>query len=206
MRVRGLIGPRTINVQPPAVTIQPPAITVNASPREPEDLLEASLEVAQTQLLAQLAEETNIDGQAIGIVAFLGALLAVDVAAKGILGRWWWTPLVVVGVAVLPCLGSLYAGAPLLGPRGFEFYRTYGGHPSRLAREQLLADLDAAFGKNASRAKAKRLRLRLARRYRPESASGGDVCPRLSQSRLVLIGERFDPPTESFLGGVGATF
>lgn len=136
--------------------------SVAVPPREHEDLLEAALEVVQTQLLAQLAEETSIDGGTMGWLAFLGALLAVDVAAKGLLGKWWWTPLLGVGAATVPCLMSIFAGAPQLGPRIIPFYERYGGHESRVARTQLLADMYASFGKNGVRVGKKRCRLRIA--------------------------------------------
>lgn len=97
-----------------------------------------------------------------GILAFLGALLAVDVAAKDILGTWWWTPLVGVGLATLPCLRSILSKDTDLGPLSVTFYATYGGHPSTAAREQLLADLADAFENNAARVKTKRSSLRWA--------------------------------------------
>jgi hypothetical protein len=147
-RVRGLFGPTTIVVNGPA--------------REPEDLLEAALELAQTQLLAQISDETSIDGRTMGVLAFLGALLAADVAAKDILGTWWWTPLVGIGLATLPCVWSILTGDTDLGPRSFEFYANYGAHPSGLARKQLLTDLDEAFLANAGRVKTKRRCLRWA--------------------------------------------
>jgi hypothetical protein len=124
--------------------------------------LEATLELAQTRLLAQIADETSLDGRTVGILAFLGALLAVDVAAKDILGTWWWTPLVGVGLATLPCLRSILSKDTDLGPLSVTFYATYGGHPSTAAREQLLADLADAFENNAARMKTKRSSLRWA--------------------------------------------
>jgi hypothetical protein len=145
-RVRGLLGPR--------------AITVNVSPREPEDLLEAALELAQTQLLAQIADETSIDGRTMGVLAFIGALLAADIAAKATLGTWWWTPLVGVGLATLPCIRSILTKDTDLGPRSYQFYADYGAHPSGIARKQLLTDLDHAFLANAGRVKTKQRCLR----------------------------------------------
>jgi sulfur-carrier protein adenylyltransferase/sulfurtransferase len=64
------------------------------------DLLSATLDVAQAQLLAQIADETSLDGRTMGILAFHCALLAADVAAKELLGTWWWTPLVALSLAL----------------------------------------------------------------------------------------------------------
>ena len=139
-----------------------PNVTVAVPPKEPEDLLEAALEVLQTQILAQLSEETSIDGQTMGWLAFLGALLAVDVAAKDLLHKWWWTPLVGVGLALVPCLYSFFASAPKLGPRIVPFYDKYGGGESKVVRTQLMADLYASFRKNGARVRGKRIRLRIA--------------------------------------------
>jgi hypothetical protein len=135
------------------------------APVNGEDLLEATLEVAQTQILAQLADETSLDGRTMGVLGFLGALLAADVAAETILGRWWWTPLVGVAIAVIPCLISVFDSDTRMGPPGLTFYAAYGGYPSRPAREQLLADLHDAYEANATRVRLKQKRLRAGPRH-----------------------------------------
>lgn len=147
-RLRGFFGSRRVTIEVPA--------------REPEDLLEAALELAQTQLLGQLADETSLDGRIMGILAFIGALLAADIAAKSILGIWWWTPLVGIGIATIPCARSIFTPDTLLGPRSYQFYADYGGHPSGVARKQLLTDLDTASLANLARVKTKRRCLRAA--------------------------------------------
>jgi hypothetical protein len=131
-------------------------------------LLDASLDLAQTQLVGQLADETSLDGRTMGTLGFAGALLAADIAARDILGPRWWTPLVAVGLAAICCLrpvlglGKQVAPNTDLGPSAVKFYSTYGGQPSRPAREQLLADLGAAFETNAVRLRAKQSALRVA--------------------------------------------
>jgi hypothetical protein len=125
-----------------------------------DDLLNATLEVAQTQLLAQIADETCLDSRTMGILAFNGALLAADVAARNLLGIWWWTPLVALSLPTLMCLRSVLAKETDLGPLAITFYANYGGQPSLAAREQLLADLGGAFEENAQRVKSKTRRLR----------------------------------------------
>ena len=97
-----------------------------------------------------------------GVLAFLGGLLAAVIAAKDILGTFWWTPLVGVALATLPCLRSTFDRDSDLGPGSLDFYARSGGHTSKLTREQLLAELDSAFGINAKRVHAKRSRLRSA--------------------------------------------
>ncbi len=139
----------------------PERVEVSRSDR-PEDLLEASLDLAQTQLLAQIADETSLDGRTMGVLAFLGALVAADVAAQGVLGKWWWTALIGVGLATMPCLYSVFARDTKLGPQSLTFYTTFGGYPSTVARQQLLADLDVAFRANSARVKRKRRCLRAA--------------------------------------------
>lgn len=147
---------------PPSGPERDPTALPVVSSREPEDLLEASLELAQTQLLGQLAEETSIDGETMGVLAFTGGLLAVDIASKSLLGTWWWTPLVGIGLATLACIQSIFGDPPDLGPSSLQFYVAYGGGESVAARAQLLADLDTAFQANATRARDKRTRLRRA--------------------------------------------
>lgn len=132
------------------------------------DLLDASLVLAQTQLVAQLADETSLDARSMGTLGFSGALLAADLAAKDVLGGLWWTPLIAIAIATSCCLGPVlgiglgFGSDTDIGPGAVAFYETYGGHRSTPARQQLLADLGAAFERNSSRLKAKRLALRLA--------------------------------------------
>ena len=138
-------------------------------PGEPaERLLDAALSLAQTQLIGQLTDETSLDGRTMGALGFSGALLAAEIAAKGALGAYWWTPSIVLGLSTLCCLGpTLGVGVDFkrdtdLGPSANTFYLTYGGQPSPAVREQLLTDLGRAFSNNARRLRAKQLALRVA--------------------------------------------
>jgi hypothetical protein len=130
------------------------------------DVLDESLAVAHTQLVGQLADETSLDARTMGTLGFTGALLAVDIAAKDLLGAAWWTPLIAIGLAAASCLsptlgiGFGFARNTDLGPDPVAFYSTYGSHPSRAARQQLLSELVAAFAMNAQRLRAKQRALR----------------------------------------------
>jgi hypothetical protein len=132
------------------------------------DLLSNSLALARTQLLGQLADETSLDGRTAGTLGFNGALLAAAIAARGVLGAYWWTPLLTVGMATLYCLrpalaiDQAFARNSDLGPLADEFYHAYIGQSSTLASEQMLNDLDKAFANNARRLEAKRRALRAA--------------------------------------------
>jgi len=131
-------------------------------------LLDAALSLAQTQVVGQLADETSVDGRTMGTLGFSGALLAADFAAKGILGMFWWTPMIVLGVATFCCLGPTlgigihFARGTDLGPNANAFYRGYKADPPQATREQLLSDLDQAFSSNARRLRAKERALRVA--------------------------------------------
>jgi hypothetical protein len=130
------------------------------------DLLDASLSLAHTQLVGQLADETSVDARTMGNLGFTGALLAVDVAAKDLLGAAWWTPLIAIGLATACCLSPTLGigfGFPRntdLGPDPLASYSSYGSRPSRAARQQLLSELVAAFASNAQRLHAKKRALR----------------------------------------------
>jgi hypothetical protein len=132
---------------------------------EPKDgdlsaVLDATLALSQTQLLAQIADETSLDGRTMGILGFNGALVAADIAAKGLLGSWWWMPLPFVLIATLLCARSVFAKDTFLGPEALTFFANYGGQSSKLARETLLADLDVAYQSNSDRAREKTASLR----------------------------------------------
>jgi hypothetical protein len=131
-----------------------------------EQLLEASLALAHTQLVGQLADDSNLDARTMGALGFMGALLAVAIAAKHLLGAISWMPLLAIGLATACCLlpalgfGGWFSGKTDLGPNPVRFYVHYGTEASITAREQLLADLAEAFARNARRLKAKQVVLR----------------------------------------------
>ena len=133
-----------------------------------QDLLDASLALARTQLVGQLTDETSLDGRTMGTLGFNGALLAADVAARGLLGAYWWAPLIAVGLATLCCLrpalaiGPNFARGTDFGPLADGFYRSFADEPSTVGREQMLDDLDKAFANNARRFAAKQRALRAA--------------------------------------------
>jgi hypothetical protein len=62
------------------------------------------LAFSQTQILAQVTDEASLDSRTIGLLAFNGALLGGTLAAKALLGYYWWAPLIVVALASGPCL------------------------------------------------------------------------------------------------------
>lgn len=124
-------------------------------------LLDAMLAFSETQILAQVADEASIDGRTIGVLAFAGALLGGTLAAQGVLGPAWWTPLVPVGVASALCLWSVRKKEfPAVGPYALTFYETFGGAGALTARAQLLSDLDRTFKLNSVRVRNKQKRLR----------------------------------------------
>ena len=129
---------------------------------EQRALLDATLAFAQTQILAQVADEASLDGRTIGVLAFNGALLGGTVAAKGLLGAYWWTPFAPVGVATVPCLWSLFKKTSAFGPRALDFYNEFGALGPLPARTQLLSDLDDTFKFNERRVLGKVVRLRVA--------------------------------------------
>jgi hypothetical protein len=123
-----------------------------ALPEDDQDvILTATLDLSTIQLLAQISDETSLDGRTMGVLAFNGALLAANIAAKDLLQTWWWVPLPFMAIATVLCLWSIFAKNTDLGPQALEFYATYGGLQAGAARLQLLVDLDAAFERNGTR-------------------------------------------------------
>lgn len=131
-------------------------------------LLDDALSLAQAQLIGQVAEETSVDGRTMGTLGFSGALLAADLAANDVLGVFWWTPTIILGVAMLCCLsptlmvGMHFMRGTDLGPNADSFYLTYGEIPALVAREQMLSDVGRAFSSNALRLRAKERALQAA--------------------------------------------
>lgn len=148
---------------------------------EPSDatrsvILDAALSLAQTQLLAQAADDASLDGRATGLIGFNGALLAAVIAAKELLnlGRFWPGPLIVLAGATLMLLWALYGGrrrrdqqvdrvepqpnrkGVSLGIPARTFYEDFAEGPPLEARERLLDDLAIALNKNVHRIDRKR--------------------------------------------------
>lgn len=75
-------------------------------------VVDAALALAETQLLAQVADDASLDGRATGLIGFNGALLAAAIAAKELLalGPLWPSPFAVLLVATGMLLYVLYGG------------------------------------------------------------------------------------------------
>jgi hypothetical protein len=125
-------------------------------------LLDAALSLSQTQLQLQVADEASLDGRTMGLLAFDGALVAADVAAKELLRGNWWMILPAVGVSALLCLRSALAKTSDVGVEAYAFFTQFGAGPAVETREALLADLDLAFKNNAKRVRLKTWSLRFA--------------------------------------------
>lgn len=148
---------------------------------EPSDdtrgvIADAALTLAETQLLAQVADDASLDGRATGLIGFNGALLAAVIAAKELveLGPYGPSPIGVVVLATFMLLWGLYGGRRRLdrrddhleaqsnrvgvsvGVRADKFYETYAEGPPLEARERLLDDLVLSFDKNSKRITRKR--------------------------------------------------
>ena len=154
-RLRGVVGIEREMARP----------TTDDDARE---LLSDSLALARTQLAGQITDEASLDGRTMGTLGFNGALLAADIAARGLLGRYWWTPLIAIILATLCCLrpalaiGLNFARPTDIGPRADRFYRSFAGEPSKVGREQMLADVSKAVANNGRRFTAKRRALQAA--------------------------------------------
>jgi hypothetical protein len=125
-------------------------------------LLRSTLDLAQTQLLCQMADENSLDGRTMGLLAFNAALLAADLAARELLGRFWFVPLFPIGIATGVAAISVSSKEPIFGPVALRFYTDFRSYPADDAQETLLADLAKAYGKNAKRVQGKKTRLRAA--------------------------------------------
>jgi hypothetical protein len=138
-------------------------------------ILEAALSLAETQILAQNEDEASLDAQAMGLVAFDGALVGAVLTAQERLGNWWWIALIAVTLSAAIALSSesivalwdALRGKPRspegdLGPAAADFYEKYGGQQARPARELLLTELRVAFNENTPRIARKFAAIRLA--------------------------------------------
>jgi hypothetical protein len=131
-----------------------------------QDLLGASLALAHTQIMAQLADETSVDARTMGTLGFSGALLALDVPSRSLLGPGWWVLLIGAGLTIAACLSPALRARrfaqPDFGPSAGAFYSKFDGSPLKAARQQLLVDLVSAYERNADRIRLKRRSLRAA--------------------------------------------
>jgi hypothetical protein len=140
-------------------------------------VLDESLQLVRTQLLAQIADDGSLDVRATGIVGFNGALVAATIAAKNLLGTYWYVAFFPLGLSTLLLLGSLFGALDRrlskiekrerrasfdVGIEAVPYYEAFGGSKAHEGRERLLGDLAQAFQTNAARLSAKRRRLQWA--------------------------------------------
>ena len=80
------------------------------------------------------------------MLGFNGALIAGDIAAKSLLGRSWWAPLIGLAISsLIVVLSAAFSAQKLsLGPPPLDFYSAYGAEGDL----QLLSDLNQAIGEN----------------------------------------------------------
>ncbi len=128
-------------------------------------LLDAAIALAQMQISAQGTDDAGADGRTTGLVGLNGALVAADVAAKEVLGVFWWASLIVLAASTFILLVTLFGkdrNGVDVGVRAALFYETEGAEPAIPARELLLAELNKAFEFNIGRIARKRKRLQRA--------------------------------------------
>lgn len=102
--------------------------------------------LAQNQLAWQQAYAEHVDTQALGLLGFASALIAVDVAAQADLGRGWWLPIVGLALCSTLCIATILAGRRFkFGPHPALFYEDYGGLDEAEANVVLLTDLCRAL-------------------------------------------------------------
>lgn len=124
--------------------------------------VEALIGLAQLQLLVQTLDSDNADGRSTGLLGFVGALAAADLAARGVFGGSWWIPLPGLAFSAVVLLG-LRRGLRLeFGPSPRSLYDAYPGQPTARLGVQLLSDLDDARIRNDQALARKERRLALA--------------------------------------------
>ena len=89
-------------------------------------VLDEAMQLVRSQLLMQIEDDGSLDVRATGIVGFNGALVAATIAAKNVLGHYWYTPLFGLGLSTLILLASLVWGFSRLLPRA----RGFAGAPA----------------------------------------------------------------------------
>jgi hypothetical protein len=140
-------------------------------------VLGEALHLVRAQLLVQIADDGSLDVRATGIVGFNGALVAATIAAKNLLGTYWYAPFFPLGISTIILLSSLFGGLDRrisklekeqrrasfdVGIEAVPYYEAFGGSRANEGRVRLLGDLAQAFKANAGRLNAKRQRLQWA--------------------------------------------
>jgi hypothetical protein len=176
-----ILGSRDGDTLAPAMESAEPENSRKTSFQASDDtkgvVVDAALVLAETQLLAQVAEDANIDGRTTGLLGFSGALVAATIAAKEPIGFFWFAPLVVLGLVTFAFLWILYGGTKLrhlltdllhppnrmgFGVPAGKFYENFAGTSPLKAREDLLKELAKVVEENAARIRRQQRRLQVA--------------------------------------------
>jgi hypothetical protein len=88
--------------------------------------------------------------KALGVLGFGGLVLALLVGARDDLRPYWWVPAVLLIVASVLLLATVWPQQELdSGPDPGPFYERFGAETRLVASEQMLAHLVSAFDDNA---------------------------------------------------------
>jgi hypothetical protein len=72
-----------------------------------KNVSQSLLSLGEAKLAIQAATSIGYDSQALGLMAVAVALIAVDVALMGGLGRAWWLPLIGLGASLLISVAAI---------------------------------------------------------------------------------------------------
>jgi hypothetical protein len=122
-------------------------------------VLEELIDLAEAQIAAMFGRATNLDTQALGLVAFDAALVAADLAAQQPLGNRWWVPIPGLAISILAGASVMAVTRFDLGPSPSDFYTQNAESPRDEALAQLLSDLVASQRRNSQPLRLKTGRL-----------------------------------------------
>jgi hypothetical protein len=122
----------------------------SAVPHEADEqgILDMLVPRGQARIEGQLRDSDALDAKALGILGVTAAAIALMVAVRHDLNRFWWIPTAALGVAAVLLLAAVWPRTFDVGPDVRRFYEVMGGAPRLTASRQMLLELLAAIDQN----------------------------------------------------------
>jgi hypothetical protein len=108
---------------------------------EQGEILENLIARAERRIDVQIAADEALDVKALGVIAALLAVIALNIAANDSLASWWLVPTIALGIASFLLGWSIWPRRYDTGPDIEDFYAREKDSSANDARRQMLSEL-----------------------------------------------------------------
>ncbi|HVS06737.1 MAG TPA: hypothetical protein VHK65_11315 [Candidatus Dormibacteraeota bacterium] len=125
----------------------------------PSDVLgrmDLVIALAQSELAAQVTQESGLDTKATGLAGLAGTVVIAVLATRSSFGPAWWVPFGGFLLATILALVTLFTDPLSVGPLFPDFYDGIKTDPEETAKRKAIEDLSADIENNTRLLNVKR--------------------------------------------------